>query len=233
VLALELPEAKADDNSKGTAQVNDGALVSCTSTLNPQQTDDVQNSVLLAQLAANVKYDRTTDTENWYNFFQNVLSNVGWVIQKMDFKVYKAQTEEFSCPQFVMDILAGLVSGWASVVEIKQLVSSAMAVLNSPKGANAGSLYGKRSGSSKGANFQILTCDSVKGQVTTAFIGSHISGTKDSHDYFFVTYESASLKVYYNSQVMTLDEDVYSQVRSAVVKKLGNNAKIYVENLKI
>jgi len=231
VISLEIPEVKADDNSKNTAQVNDGALVSFTSNLIGQQKDDVQNSVLLAQLAANVEYNRTSQTEEWYNYFQNVLQNVGWIITTIDFKQYTSETEQITIPTFVMDIITGLVSGWASGAEVAEMVNGTIAVLNSPAGADAQNVFGTASNTSDGANFQILACDSIKGQVTTAFIGSHMSGTQDSANYFFATYQSTSLDIFYNNQVMTLDEDVYSKVRKAVITKLGNNAKTFVKDL--
>jgi len=227
IRALELTEAKDDDASGNSAQVNAGALISFTSTCDAQQTEDVQNSCLLAQQAANIKYDRTSQTEEWYDYYQDVLSHVGWVMQSMDFEIYSSEAVNIAIPDFVITIISDMVEG----NEIKQMVTDTIASLKSDDGAKANTLFAKSSNTQNGANFQILACNSVNGQVTTAFIGSHITGTQLSEDYFFVTYKSASLKVYYNCQVMTLNESVYETVRTAVKNKLGTNANKFVEDL--
>lgn len=224
VLALELTEAKDDDASGNSAQVNAGSLVSFTSTCSAQQTEDVQNSTLLAQQASNFKYDRTSQTEDWYNYYQDVLSHIGWVMQSMEFKIYDSKSVDVTIPDFVADIVTDMVND-----DIKQMVIDTMASLKSEETAN--SVFCKSSNSSDGANFQILACNSVNDQLTTAFIGSHVTGTESSANYFFVTYKSATTKVYYNCQVMTLNDDVYSQVRTAIKNKLGTNADNFVADL--
>lgn len=52
------------------------------------------NSTLLAQLAANKKFDRETDTANWYSEYANVLETVGWVVTSFGW-VHRGTTATF------------------------------------------------------------------------------------------------------------------------------------------
>src|SRR5690349_9812246 len=72
----DFPAARVDDKNRA-GYVNDGSLVSFVAGLTAQQKSDTLNSVLLAQLAANTKFNRETQTRDWYDFFRTVLENVG------------------------------------------------------------------------------------------------------------------------------------------------------------
>ena len=62
---LPSPKLVTLPDGKAQALVDAGSLVSFTSNLKGQQKEDVLNSSLLAQLAANKRYDRFNDSENW------------------------------------------------------------------------------------------------------------------------------------------------------------------------
>ena len=53
-------------------------MVSFADGVTGQQKEDLLNSTLLAQLAANGRFDREKDTLNWYETYRTVLRGVGW-----------------------------------------------------------------------------------------------------------------------------------------------------------
>src|SRR5216683_1057876 len=55
-----------------SAYVNAGSVVSFVSGVSSRNQTDVLNTTLLAQLAANKKFDREIDTVNWYKFYRSV-----------------------------------------------------------------------------------------------------------------------------------------------------------------
>jgi hypothetical protein len=61
--------------------VDAASLVTFIDGVSGQQNEDVLNSTLLAQLAANRKHHRERDTPGWYDFYCTVLEQVGWVSQ--------------------------------------------------------------------------------------------------------------------------------------------------------
>ena len=63
---------------KSEGLVDAGSLIAFTAHWNIQQKEDVLNSTgtLLSQLAANKKYDRFSQTEDWYKFCTDVMGNI-------------------------------------------------------------------------------------------------------------------------------------------------------------
>ncbi|NJN74880.1 MAG: hypothetical protein HC799_19910 [Limnothrix sp. RL_2_0] len=98
------------DKDKETGYVNAGSLVSFVAGVSTEHQNDVLNSTLLAQLAANKKFDREKDTEQWYKFYREVLENVGWVIQEFDFQRYAPSGATFEMNKVVLDILAAIAT---------------------------------------------------------------------------------------------------------------------------
>ena len=71
------------DATKHSAMVVAGSTVSFLPGMTKQQQEDVLDSTLLAQLAANKKHDREKQTDAWYQTYAEVLGNIGWVIKKL------------------------------------------------------------------------------------------------------------------------------------------------------
>jgi hypothetical protein len=61
-----------------SAYVAAASVVSFADGVTGQQKEDLLNSTLLAQLAANHRFDREKDTLNWYEAYRTVLRGVGW-----------------------------------------------------------------------------------------------------------------------------------------------------------
>jgi hypothetical protein len=61
-----------------SAYVAAASVVSFVDGVTGQQKEDLLNSTLLAQLAANHRFDREKDTLNWYGAYRTVLWGVGW-----------------------------------------------------------------------------------------------------------------------------------------------------------
>jgi hypothetical protein len=61
-----------------SAYVAAASVVSFADGVTGQQKEDLLNSTLLAQLAANHRFDREKDTLNWYEAYRTVLQGVGW-----------------------------------------------------------------------------------------------------------------------------------------------------------
>ena len=73
----------------------------------------------------------------------------------------------------------------------------------------------------------------MNGQVSLASIAAYFKASQVSDDYFFFTYHSQDITLHKATQVLTLDEEVYGQVRQEVIDKLGKNAQKFVKNLPI
>jgi hypothetical protein len=66
-----------------SANIDAASIVTFVDGLSQQQKEDVLNSTLLAQLAANKQHDRERDMAGWYGTYRCVLEKVGWVSQQI------------------------------------------------------------------------------------------------------------------------------------------------------
>ena len=85
-------------------------------------------------------------------------------------------------------------------------------------------------------NFQIGHCSDQDGNVNTMALqlsGYSLQTSETTDRFLWNTYHTSSTQLVYAGQTATLDEDVYSQVRSAIVEKLGDRAVQYIGNLDI
>ena len=66
-----------------SAYVAAASVVSFADGVTGQQKEDLLNSTLIAQLAANSRFDRERNTLNWYQAYRSVLWGVGWRSEAM------------------------------------------------------------------------------------------------------------------------------------------------------
>ena len=95
-LNLSAPSNKYEENNKPKSRakpeeaaekgdeafIADKGIISFATGVPPQYTQDVLNSVLLAQFAANAAFPKKEHLEMWYEEYIRVLSGIGWVIGK-------------------------------------------------------------------------------------------------------------------------------------------------------
>lgn len=78
-----LAELRDDEPQPPSANVVAASVVAFADGVSGQQKEDLLNSTLLAQLAANKAFDRERDTPNWYGKYRELLHKVGWVSEKL------------------------------------------------------------------------------------------------------------------------------------------------------
>lgn len=80
--------------------VDGGALVTFPAMTSSHNQQDVLNSLLFAQLAADKQHDRHANPGEWFDYFEYVVQNIGWVLTSMKYDV------EVSEDYFVFSSLA-------------------------------------------------------------------------------------------------------------------------------
>lgn len=223
------PSEGSPEDEDDTAFVDAGSLASFTSQLNGQQKQDVLNSTLLAQLAANKKYNRFDHPDDWYQFYTNVLSNIGWVLEGLSFDKYNSSANEFQISEVVLEFLSALTGGKEELVKVVKGTLDSL-----QKSKERLTLFSSNSTSGNCGNFQALPCTVDKSnQITVGFTGFHFTAKQVANDYLFVTYSSQDITLFMSGQVFTLNEEVYAKVRNHVVDKLGKNANDFIDRLNI
>jgi hypothetical protein len=215
-------------NEKESANSVAGSTVSFVAGFPALQKYDVLNSTLLAQLAANYAFDRETATEQWYRKYLEVLENVGWVLQGFSFAKFNSASAEFTMDKVVLNVIAAIATGGQLAV-----VSATLAALrNAGEGDRALTIFDTNGSSGAAGNFQIsgATVDPDKNVSMT--LGSfYFKSTEHRSRFLFWSWASTQVNMYYSSQSVTLNDQIYAMVRQAVIEKLGANAQKYIADI--
>lgn len=215
---------------KDSGSVVDGSLVSFTNNLSVEDKQDVLDSTLLAQLAANKKFNREEQTKEWYLYYTKVLEKVGWIIQDFQFMKYQSTSATFTMDEVAIELLAQIAGGTQMAVAGQTIE----ALKKLPKHDNRVVLFNHQSYSFKAGNFQLLTCaKDGSGQITTAVGAFHFFANENITRFLFWQFDSSKVELYRGVQTCTLNPEVYAKVRSHVKRKLGAKAQTFVKDLEI
>jgi hypothetical protein len=209
--------------------VDAGSLVSFVAGVPLQHKHDVLNSTLLAQLAANAKYDREKQTTDWYKYYRTVLENVGWVLGGFTFTIYESGGAEFTADKVILKILEAIATGNDLAV-----VAATMEALNSLGDDDpAVKIFETSSHSASNGAFQIAAAAESDGVVVLKIGAFSFSTTQSVTRVLWFRFSSGATSFYKGDEVINLDDQIYAQVRQAVVEKLGDKAVTFVKDLKI
>lgn len=209
--------------------VVNGSTISFVANISLQNQQDVLNSTLLAQLAATKKFDRENQTIEWYQFYRTVLENVGWVIQEFSFDKFNASGSQFSVDKVVLEILAAIASD--DEMAIVQKTIEALKALDNGDGRLV--LFESTSHSMQRGNFQIGIATDVGGVVAMKVGAFHFSTTNNVTKVLWFSFSDSDTSFHKSAQTVSLNQQIYSRVRGAVLTKLGDKAKDFVKDLEI
>jgi hypothetical protein len=238
IASLELPEVSADMEAVERAPVSEGKpsavidaseLITFEEGLPEQHRKDVENSCCLAQLAANKKYDRERDVENWYKYYVEVLQNIGWMTTAFHFTKYDAKTSSFSFDLILLNLLSTICSPTALAL-ISRAIEAYRKLAESDFKVR---LFESQSHSAQSGNFQVGNARNESGDVALTNEAAYFSSEVHVTRLFFTKFSSSQTKLYTSDMRFVLSEDIYAQVREQVIKKLGRHAKEFIADLEI
>lgn len=222
---MNLSLEQSDDTP---ASVVNSAIMIFNPGVSSQNQSDVKNSTLLAALAANYQFDPFKDTENWYLAYLEVLENLGWDKAPFNFTELSGGGGSFEVDKVILNLLQS-IQGF-DINAATELLKS----LNNSDNDNALKLFDHTGSTSKQGNFQFgqVTQDS-SGNVTLS-VGAFFLTTKETIDkILWFKFSLSDTTFFQATNTLLLDEDVYSQVRKEVIKKLGDNAVKFVASIKL
>jgi hypothetical protein len=212
-----------------TAFVDSASTVSFVQNVPLQTTQDVLNSTLLAQLAANKQFDRERETEAWYGLYRDVLSNVGWVAQSFAFSRFNSADTTLRLDKVVISILRAVLSG-----NELALLEDTLEALIAPQNEPQLDLFDSQSSQNEGGNFQLGTVTADPGGNSVMSLGSYyFHSTEHQRRFLWVEWESASINFWTSAQKIVLNETIYGTVRQAVIDKLGDSANRFISGIEI
>lgn len=209
--------------------VDNGSLVSFVANVTGLHREDILNSTLIAQLAANKAHDRFDDVVNWYKKYVEVLENVGWVIQAFDFTKYHGSGNTVSMDKVIVQLLEAIAS--ENEVAVTKSTLDALNALDDGDGKMV--LWDSSSSHLEKGNFQIGVASEENDALVFRVAASHFNSEEQHTRFLWWGYSSSSIDLFTSSQAMTLNEQAYGKVRQKIADKLGVKIGEYIDDLDI
>lgn len=211
------------------AYVNSGMIITIPSTLSDQLRQDVLYSLLLSQLAANFKYSRTNQLDQWLQYYQSTLSKIAWVDSGSNFGHLSAPGDTFKLADLalremtkqgstakVVDTFHHILDALHKLPDSNIVIQTLYKYIYDKTSHNTTVLFCSVNQSTPAddviANMLLLSLEGVSDGTTTRSL-FHPYRTKDVK-----TIKEMSGKY-------VLDEDVYASIRAGIQKKLGDKIK--------
>jgi len=238
VKSLQLPPSDSSlidhgplkiEDDKEAGYVDAGQLVAFAAGVSTGSKADVLNSMLLAQLAANVVADRETATIAWYKKYREVLENIGWAVSEFQFTQTHLSGSTFQIKDTVLKLIAALASENALLITTATIA----AVESLGEGDDRVALFSSQSSNPSSGNFQVGAVVEDRSTPTMSIAASYFSSSDVKTNFLWFSFQSSSTDLYQASQTITLSEAVYSKVRQSIIDKLGARAQTYVADLDI
>ncbi len=221
-----LPAVPESGTAAGVVRAS---IVSFVADVSAQHRSDVLNSALLAQLAASKLYDRESQQTAWYDFYREVLTNLGWVGQAASFRKYQASGDEFTLAEAALKVIGDIVS-----LDGLRVLQSAIAALEAlPEKDGRVVLFDRSVQRTGGGDFELVACSSEDGAVAMKAGEFRFSTTQRATRILSFAFSSSAVDVHTASQTMTLNPDVFATVRRDISEKLGERTKDYVAGLSL
>lgn len=237
---LELPEIPESlmrvkktpvslQDTSNSSCVDAGQIACFSSEVTAGEKADILNSCLIAQLAASKKFNRETETADWYQDYSTTLYYCGWTMESFQFQKYKSSSSSYGIDTFMLNLLNGMVTG-----NMLTYVTAAINFMKSLASSDPRSiLFDNNSHSGSHGNFQLGACFHNSNVLTMNLGCSYFSASQETENFFLFHFNQTDSNIYFANQDIMLDTDVYAQVRDTVIKKLGDRAQTYIQDLDI
>ncbi|MFI0743079.1 hypothetical protein ACH4PU_34150 [Streptomyces sp. NPDC021100] len=224
-------DRKPVSDDKPSANVDAGSLVSFVSGVSGQAREDTLNSTLLAQLAADVKFKRESDTRDWYDYYKWVLGNIFWTIQSFSFETFGSGTKTFKMDEVIIKVLESLLTDNEKAL-LEATIQSLKALADDDRRVT---IFNQESVKSTKGNFQAAVAKDDKNDVVLRIGAFYFTTNTEVTRLLWAEFTSSETSLYKGTQEMVLNRasSGYPQVRDQIVKKLGTRAKQFVDDLDI
>lgn len=225
--SLELQSLAVFDNymQKGAVITEEGAeqsfisnksIISFASSVSAKHRNDILDSTLLAQLAANKKFPDENDGILWYKHYTEVLSNIGWVVENAEFSTFETKENLVEVKDAIISILTAAFGGTFIGIITKTL--DAVKGL----GENGTIIAFKKNTQSLNKGCFQLALAVEENDTVSLQMGAFLLEAKNTITQVLFFKSSKDItRLTYNSQRATLHTNRYTAIRGTVSKKIG------------
>jgi hypothetical protein len=215
-----------------SAAVVKASIASFVSGVSAQAKDDVQNSTLLMQLAADKKFNPDTQRAEWFQFYTEGLANLGWGRVASAYSDFQPANTNVTMDQVVLEIIAQVITPESAIYQ--GVVETFNALKNKSSNQEPLKLFDNSSTRNGTGTFQILpVAQDDSGTVIMVLTCVNATTTVQSGSFLWWHWSTSTSRMYRAAQQIVLNASVYNQVRQAVITKLGENAYNFIKDLDI
>lgn len=223
-----------DDPAVQQCYVDAGVLVTFPKDTPGLRKEDILNSLLFAQLAADKSYSRETDIENWFSYFEYILQNIGWVLTSTKFDV-KVGDDYFVFASLALNQMVGNDWKEADIETFRVLFNTLHGLPDTDTSVQI--LYGNTYSDSTHASSLILCSfkETPEKEVQLSLLMLGFEGLSESaFRYLFHAYRAKGVAFSKaKASHMVLNEEIFQKIRATVIEKLGDKVKTMISEVKI
>jgi hypothetical protein len=220
-----------DEPQPPSAAVVGNTIAAFVDGVTGQQKNDVLNDCLLAELAANVKFNKDEMPIEWTRFYTNVLENIGWVIPDFRFSRLSSSQSSFTMDQVILHVLESILSGneasvaKAAIDAVKDLSDNDRRVV----------IFEQSTASGKTGQFLVEPVGVSPTGVVSMKLGAFDYKTSEQVTrvlwFQFRGGPNTSLQV--TKSTFVLNEQVHERLRDAILNKLGTRGLRFIAGVDI
>ncbi|MDU8499349.1 hypothetical protein RYB01_09145 [Pseudomonas syringae] len=234
-LASDATDSSSEDDS-ATGAVVESNLIAFAKGVSPQIKQDVMNSFQFATLAANKAFKAETQTDQWYEKFNEVLSKLGWLSTHWNFARYRATQQRFTMDEVGLEILGSAIAaaalpGPASLLMLK-VAADAVAALKARKEPLR--LFESQTKSHRGGSFRIASCiESDDKTVMLAMGAVRFNADSDVTDVLFWEWQNTSVETWKGENTLALNTSMYARHRDMIQQRLDESTRNAIAEFEI
>jgi hypothetical protein len=219
------------DVAKSQAQVVGSALFSFAKGVTPGTREAISDSALLAQLVANKRASSDAAPIEWYAAYQDVLMNIGWVLQESGWVDYTAQGTAVEVHQKIIEVLGVALGPSAAALAI---IRTAIDVLQAmTPGTSWLTIFSRESQHAKVARFQVgLVETDAAADVFVSLLACLIEGRSSITQVLFFKFRNEHASFRANSAKVSINRGALQELLPAIRTKVRAYQADYVSSIK-
>jgi hypothetical protein len=219
------------DAAKTQAQVIGSGLFSFAQGVTEETREAISDSALLAQLVANKRSSAEGAPVEWYAVYQDVLQNLGWLVQDRGWVDYTAEGTAVEVHQKIIEVLQVALGPSAAALTI---IKSAIDTLQAMKPDTSWlTIFSRESQHARIARFQVGLVE--KGETADVFVtllACLIEATNSVTQVLVLKFRNENARFSANSAKVSINERAFREILPAVRTKVRAYQADYVSSIR-
>lgn len=193
----------------------------------------ISNSFLLAQLAANKQTGQAqTGSKAWYEKYNEVLANVGWVVESDGSSMKEVKVDGLELHKEILPVIATVLGPAVAAATVVTAALSGLANMN--KDSPWITLFNRQSQRATANQFQISYADAPGGAAPRIKIACfELVASRTVTQVLFFKFSDSRATLNYSATELSLNQAIFDQQKSVVEQRLASYVSSYVAALDI